>query len=582
MVNVGFKRGSQSALDELLKLGTNANAIEGSFYLTMDTNRLYIGKADGSLAPVNQGVLTVETTADLPTAALAEQTGGFYYVTTGNILCVATGGQWVQINAVKTIQGVSNSFTTTGNNAVQITTTVNVGTDAAHYDSKNDSFTIAGAGSAHVKNSGKTVTITGDTYTLGAAADKVDSEKINISLTSSDTASTPTSVALKGGDNVTITEKDGVISIASSYVNTDTDTEVTNISFANATGENATGFVLTAQNTHKDIVNNTSNVENRTATFDPSITIGVDSTKKQTVKFVDGIASLDVYTKAEFDDALTALNAMTYRGTVGTAGTAGTTIRTNDDGLVTSIVNADGEALTCAIGDTFLVLDDLGSGVTKGSLLIARGTEVKGVISAGTLTFDTVANSGDTDTQYALKNAANNVNGIVLQQNAGGTTSPVGSLTINGGTVTNGASVSVTKTASGDDVVLTVTHDTVAAPTATPQTAVEYFPGEDEGSITAITGVQTDATGHLIGYNTTAVNLGKVSVSESYATAVTTTDGVTTAAITPSSTVTSTCNNKTVSSSTTGTALNLKSSSLELTAPAAGAVQIEMVWGSFE
>jgi len=45
--NVGFRMGTESGLKTL------ASATKGTFYLTTDTHRLYIGNDDGSLSPVN-------------------------------------------------------------------------------------------------------------------------------------------------------------------------------------------------------------------------------------------------------------------------------------------------------------------------------------------------------------------------------------------------------------------------------------------------------------------------------------------------------------------------------------------------
>ena len=61
MTNVIFKRGSQSNLP--------TTGIDGAFYLTTDTNRLYVGQGTGK-APqlLNQTVNIVEALANLPTS----------------------------------------------------------------------------------------------------------------------------------------------------------------------------------------------------------------------------------------------------------------------------------------------------------------------------------------------------------------------------------------------------------------------------------------------------------------------------------------------------------------------------------
>ena len=45
MINVGFKLGLQSSVDNIIDAGKGAE--EGSFYLTSDTHRLYIGAKNG-------------------------------------------------------------------------------------------------------------------------------------------------------------------------------------------------------------------------------------------------------------------------------------------------------------------------------------------------------------------------------------------------------------------------------------------------------------------------------------------------------------------------------------------------------
>lgn len=104
MANVLFKRGLHSALP-----AENA-ATDGVFYLTTDTNRLYVGQGT-KLVELNKSITVVDTIAKLPAVANVE-VGQFYYVKgpnagadnvqNGNILavCVSDGTtkRWVQVN----------------------------------------------------------------------------------------------------------------------------------------------------------------------------------------------------------------------------------------------------------------------------------------------------------------------------------------------------------------------------------------------------------------------------------------------------------------------------------------------------
>ena len=103
MAELLFKRGKQSALDTIIK---NKTGIEGCFYLTEDTNRLYVGQGNGQ-APVllNQVVSVVDSIGDLPKSPPAVD-NDFYYIKSLNVLAVYdsskktdTNSGWVQINA---------------------------------------------------------------------------------------------------------------------------------------------------------------------------------------------------------------------------------------------------------------------------------------------------------------------------------------------------------------------------------------------------------------------------------------------------------------------------------------------------
>lgn len=95
MANVAFKRGLSA------NLPIN-NAVDGVFYLTTDTNRLYVGNADKQLVDLNRYISVVSDTTKLPSKPAA---GDFVWVSSGNMLlvCVNPNGTtvtntWTQIN----------------------------------------------------------------------------------------------------------------------------------------------------------------------------------------------------------------------------------------------------------------------------------------------------------------------------------------------------------------------------------------------------------------------------------------------------------------------------------------------------
>lgn len=87
MANVLFKRGLSTALP--------TQAQDGVFYLTTDTNRLYVGNGS-TLAELNRYVKVVKAEADLNN--LQANLNDFVYIDDGNILAVRVADGWRQIN----------------------------------------------------------------------------------------------------------------------------------------------------------------------------------------------------------------------------------------------------------------------------------------------------------------------------------------------------------------------------------------------------------------------------------------------------------------------------------------------------
>lgn len=93
-----FKRGTQDALNTLRN---RKEGIDGCFYLTVDTasdnsttaSKLYVGRADGSIVPVNQGIVNISNLETLKDATLNHSftAGDFAYVGQDNILAVYNG-----------------------------------------------------------------------------------------------------------------------------------------------------------------------------------------------------------------------------------------------------------------------------------------------------------------------------------------------------------------------------------------------------------------------------------------------------------------------------------------------------------
>lgn len=99
---IQFKRGTSAALQTLI---ANKSGIDGCFYLTVDTanatgavkdsSRLYVGRADGSIVPVNQGITIVDSTDKLIDGVAHGDlhAGDFAYVSGDNIFAIYDGAR---------------------------------------------------------------------------------------------------------------------------------------------------------------------------------------------------------------------------------------------------------------------------------------------------------------------------------------------------------------------------------------------------------------------------------------------------------------------------------------------------------
>lgn len=600
MANVLFKQGTQASLDTIR---FNKTAIDGSFYLTNDTHRLYIGRPDGDAVPVNEGVNTVATLDDLPqiTAANAPSyVGQFYYVSGSNILCVysastqggAVKGGWVQINPNTDTHLSDLKINITVENGVATVSTSITEADSANNgsaDTTTRNFKVQGAGGITIgatevsDGNNDVLTITGDQYAIAAGTANSVTNEVPIELSSD--GGHDSSVTLKGGENVTLSKtNDGAIKIDA------TDTQI-----ASATGANETsGFSVT-------VTDSAGNSEK--ATIDPKIVVGGTQDTQQTISFQNGTATLPVYTASELDAKLAGLDAMTYKGTVGTRSIA-------------TAVAANG----AKIGDTYLLDDDIAAIVTstgnkpgtKGDMIIARGTEgADGNITAATLVWDIIPSGNDnyTDTNYIGKPttgtgasgdgnyADKHYEGFKLQDTI--ENESAGEVDLYAGDNINISGTAFTK---GQDIIgnkILISHADVAnsGGSAAPATKV-ISSGSDTDftqapgttfNVTAVTEVTRDGKGHVIGVKTKDLVLKDTQATidkNDYQAATATASGITTATVT--NTIHSVDEDGDQVSNISGT-FGLASSSLSLSVtntgtgndPKSTVVTADIVWGTF-
>lgn len=228
MANVSFKRGLQANLP-------NSNIVDGAFYLTTDTNRLYVGSANDKLELLNQSI-KFYTYDDVfrENSTVPKVEGQFYYLSDKNILCTFAkteanpNGEWVQINPDhndNTLVYVSGLNVTKGNSiegeAKKLTYTIKLnqekkegsdGSAVAYGDGITASFEI---------NSEDLNKIASD-VSVGLESNAITNEANGFELKNSGGGADGSKVVqIKGGDNVTITRAaDGNVTIAATDTNT--------------------------------------------------------------------------------------------------------------------------------------------------------------------------------------------------------------------------------------------------------------------------------------------------------------------------------------------------------------------------
>lgn len=499
---VKFLLGTQADLEPYIK-GTS-KAVNGTFYLTNDSHRLYVGNKEGKAVPVNEGVTTVDNLTLLQSTYATAHPGEFFYVTDGNILCVCAGDQDGQKKFVQ-INNNTDSYVETAKTTIAASGSVaTISQVLTRNDSiaVNDSFKIATAEGIKVSVSEdqKTLTLTGTT-----------NDNFAFTVTSDGTSSTATAVLAltdSNGDKVEATIKSAKSDLlgmskddTGALVLTPKDQKPKKLDLKAA----AKGFSATLTN-HDDMT-----IE---GTIDPQIKVGINAANQKTVHFVNGIAALDVYAKSEIDAKMLALNAMTYKGLVKSDG------NTNQSAQLWSKV-VNGVDVKVAIGDTYLFLDDITftqSGSTKaekysaGTLAIAKtstGGEVNGVLT-GTIDWDYVESTNDTDTTYAL---GLNDKIIQLKEFKGDDTNVTGTIEFANG---NNITAAVTNTAKDGSVNAKVVFNHNKLTPATPantkasQNAAAVNASNVASTSTVVTvldSIGVDAYGHVNKIQTKEVTL---------------------------------------------------------------------------
>ena len=219
MANVSFKRGLSTAL-------SNVAVEDGVFYLTTDTNRLYVGQGS-KLAELNQSVTTYATWAAMEASA-PKQEGQFYYAIQENVLAcyLPELNKWQQINPdhndnddtyVSSLSVGSADKSETG----KLKYTITVGQKTKHQGKAETTVTPNITGQLEI--SSEDLNAIASNIAVGVKTDAITGNENGLVLkTTGGGADADTNIAIVGGDNVNISRSGNgkTITIKSTDTNT--------------------------------------------------------------------------------------------------------------------------------------------------------------------------------------------------------------------------------------------------------------------------------------------------------------------------------------------------------------------------
>lgn len=538
---VKFKLGTQASLNALKNSQKSWEV--GTFYLTSDSSRLYIGQAD-ELALLNKTVEIYTNLAALRAKTTVSTEGDIAYCVNENVLAYYNGDTWNQINPDDdTILTALTQSVSSVTNGVKITTG---GTNSDPKKAVTGAdVTITGDKGVQVTRTDSTaLKITGDTYALNVQEHSGTTNDIDLVLDSA--LQNDSTVHIKGGENVTITKTadSNGIQIASK------DTKLNDISLGlGADGELQVGASDTG----------TTNVlkKQKLGYFVDGSYYGIGSDTKQ--------VDLPVYSKEEVDNLFKKLDGMTYRGTIGTSGTTFTMDASFN-------VLKGGTATEIHIGDMFLVQGGkltyaTGKQAGIGDMLIATAkdgkSETNGVLAIGDVewTYVPAGDDADIDTTYIFK-ASGAADSMTITSSTGGGT--VGKIAF-----TEGDGIVIESTDNGGtsptELSVNIKHGTYSTAETTDNKSLT-----NGGTFDVIDSI-TYNNGHISGINTKTIQTVEYKPGPDVATKNADSNSVTVAHnLSAGGNLVSDANAKMV----------LSSDTLKLTA-SGNTVTADLVWGSF-
>ena len=458
MAQVMFKKGLSTALPK-------TGLVEGAFYLTTDTDKLYVCNDGNKLSLLNQVVHSVANIPALPKIADAA-IGEFYYCLEENVLATkkaAADTSWTQINADTDTKVDEVTATTAVNSGIAtVTTTVTSKTKAGVSDGgKTGSFKIKGAGDNTItRETDGTIVITGKndnaTYTLGTA------EGGKIALRGSGTGATNTEITVKGAGDIAITsDAAGNLTVDGTTLKNTIGQEIQNVTITSVKNEFAANGNFT---TEINLQGKDDPI--KASAITPIIKLGTNATA---YKFESGTATLPVYTKTEVDNKFKTADAMVYMGTVSKA----------DDLLAEATVKR-GWTYKVATAGSYA-----GVACKVGDLIIAK---VDGTPTNDSTTWEVVPSGDD---QTIVGDVSNT--GITISDTA------AGGGVLAGITLATGDCTTVAGTVSGKVTTIKVNHNPATGTLAAGSTVDVTEPAGGTAEFSAITGITRDAYGHITG-----------------------------------------------------------------------------------
>ena len=509
MANVYFKRGTQQDLDAL------QSYIEGAFYLTSDTDRLYFAQSSNRLADLNQ-YIHVYTGNSLP-AESSLHDGDFYYWTNNNILMVyraANGNNpagWVQINPdTKVSAATSTVSTTTDEDIVAVTTQIQqTQASGALVAPISSTFNVVAGSNVHVNVVDGKLVISAENDTTNTTYDLVATTSANDGR-----------IALQSSNNLESDDVIQFVGMGSVQVSSDATTGAVTISGQDplnsltTTVSNTGAFQSTIGFDHPaGHAVNTSAISS--AALTPTINYGPVTDQNDVTSYTSSAtfsdltdssapaANLNIYTATQidamFESRLSSFDAMQYKGTVSSSDAA------------TKLAVATAQAGDTYKASTQIRLDSPSVSAEIGDLIIASGSD-------GNVTWEVVP-SGNEQLIYLDTAAASNL--VQLKDNnaiASGRQQIIGGIQLVEDSTATNAAIEVDTSVTGTTTQFTLSHGPAGTGTAVSYEAASSVNGRIQVTgtsltIPAISAISLDDSGHVS--SITAVNY---SIQDTHAT----------------------------------------------------------------